>query len=94
MLSKGNSASTGMRSIAMAIALARRIGAPPPSVFGFGACVSCNRYYVCNEGDDFIYEEAQGLDGDDRTHPFGTEALVRRMWAVQGLITLVEEACV
>ena len=33
--------STGHVAIAFALALALDVGAPPPSVFGFGACVPC-----------------------------------------------------
>ena len=120
LLRKG-SPSTGMRSIALAIALASRTsGAAPPAVYGFGACPPCNKYYACEGWDheetygvasglttvptptlfavftdtgDVCTDWAPGLDGGDSSHAFGEEALVRRMWKLQGLITLVEEHC-
>ena len=42
---KGAWPSTGFVALAMAVALARDVGAAPPSVFGFGACEPCPKYY-------------------------------------------------
>ena len=43
-----NEPSTGFDALAMAVALARHVGAPPPSVYGFGQCLPCSKYYTCS----------------------------------------------
>ena len=84
-----NGASTGMLAVAMAVALGRRLGLRPPSVYGFGGCARCAKYYDCR-GDSAGGEK---LGANQGSHAFGEEAEVRRAWRAQGVIELVEEAC-
>lgn len=36
--------STGFQALAIAVAVTRLVGAPPPTVYGFGACVPCVKF--------------------------------------------------
>lgn len=55
----GDWPSTGFLALAVALAIGRHIGAQV-SVFGYGACAPCNRYYAC---DSDAPEERLGADG-------------------------------
>ena len=39
--------STGFQALAIAVAVTRLVGAPAPTVFGFGACVPCVKFCAC-----------------------------------------------
>lgn len=85
-----NGASTGMLAVAMALSLAMSVGAPPISVYGFGACPRCSKYYDCRR---ISTGEALAVDNAG-AHAFGEEALVRKSWGnMQGVLRLVEDAC-
>ena len=58
--------STGFQALALVVALANRVGAPAPSVYGYGACEPCNRYFECSQGAEVDYEAV----GDNGYHPF------------------------
>ena len=68
--------------IALALALALRSSGKRVSVYGFGACRGCGKYYECQ-----TKGELTGY------HPFEMEAKVRRRWADKALIHLHEPAC-
>ena len=91
-----NIQSTGFVAIGMAVALSQAAGAQAPSVFGFGACEPCARYFACpmmqtsDANDDFTGGEMLGVDD---THPFGSEAVVRSQWNRAGVIKLTEPSC-
>lgn len=96
LVTSGHWPSTGFVAIAIAIALAKDIGAPPPSVFGFGACHPCSKYYECvpklfyGSNPKDLAKEAEGEDGH---HPFATEAKIRQVWERMGVIRLEEPSC-
>ena len=71
----------------MAMALAQREGVARPSVYGFGACAPCNKYYECDG-----HNSAEQL-GQNGWHAFAEEAVVRRAWNRSGWIRLVEPPC-
>ena len=79
-------ASTGFVAIAMALVVSRRLGAPPPRVFGFGACHRCAKYYQCDGPE---YE----ADAQDIEHPFAQEHFIRQSWHTQGVIRNIEDKC-
>jgi hypothetical protein len=68
--------------IALALALALRSSGKRVSVYGFGACRGCGKYYQCQTRDE--------LTG---YHSFEMEAKLRRRWADEALIHLHEPAC-
>jgi len=68
---------------ALALVLAFRSSSRRVSVYGFGACGDCPKYYSC----DGAYGDGNGY------HSFETEALLRRRWADEGTIHLHEPAC-
>eukprot|EP00966_Prymnesium_polylepis_P048880 1131270-Prymnesium_polylepis.1 len=72
--------STGFAAIALGIAIARRIRAPPPSVFGFGSSPECAKYYDC------FATKSDGYSTDERYHAFETEATARMQLHDKGLI--------
>ncbi|KAL3907358.1 MAG: hypothetical protein SGPRY_010200, partial [Prymnesium sp.] len=82
--------SSGFAAIAMAVSFARRTGGGAPSVYGFGACAPCLRYYDCNGRNSSDPSERYGKNG---WHPFEEEARVRRVWHEQGWIRLHEPSC-
>jgi hypothetical protein len=82
-------ASSGFVGVALAIAITQHVGAPPPSVYGFGACEACGKYFAC----DSPRARTEAL-GQNAHHPFGREQdLLRSSWHVQGLIRFVEAWC-
>lgn len=88
--SRANEPSTGFDALAFAMALACEVGAPPVSVFGFGRCAPCAKYYSCSRH----YGQDAEADGSDQAqHPFGEEASVRRAWSRRNVIRLFEEEC-
>ena len=40
--------SSGFQALALAISMTRLVGSPPPSVFGFGKCEQCTRFFDCD----------------------------------------------
>ena len=64
---KARQPSTGFVALAVAVAVAQAAGAPAPSVYGFGTCTPCTKYYKCQPDD--IWEEAQAQGTDDFEHP-------------------------
>ena len=88
----GSMVSAGFASVAVAIALAQLVGARPPTVYGFGSCPSCAKYYECNHVDkDGVLGEAFGLSAN---HAFGTEHdILHDTWHEMGAINFVEEPC-
>lgn len=89
--------SAGFQALALAMAMSRDVGGPPPSAYGFGACPPCGRYYDgCDpDGRDSYessdYAEAQG--SDNGAHAFASERQARLAWAANGAIRLVEPSC-
>lgn len=87
--------STGFLAIVLAVAVGRHIGANV-SVYGFGACSTCNKFYDCDGSNSSAFGTADWLaelEGVDSFHPFATEALVRQQWAEKGMISLHEDPC-
>ena len=83
--------STGFQAIAFAIATSRLLQSPtPPTVYGFGACVPCNRYFACESSGGQGGPEAEGGNG---YHPFGYEHDARVAWDRANIIRLVEPSC-
>ena len=83
--------STGFQAIAFAIATSRLLQSPtPPTVYGFGACVPCNRYFACESSGGQGGPEAEGGNG---YHPFGYEHDARVAWDRANVIRLVEPSC-
>jgi len=76
--------STGFVAMAVAVALAQRLGLRAVSLYGFGGCARCPKYYDCRSG--AIYS-ANGY------HPFATEQRVRAMLEAEGKICLVQDTC-
>ena len=74
----GHEPSTGFIALGLAIALAQHAGASPPSVFGFGACVPCSKYFKCRATDQWESAEASGTEAPSYGHPYAQEKLVRR----------------
>ena len=76
-ISTGGFPSTGFQALAVAIAMTRLAGVPPPTVFGYGACAPCIKFYDCdgrNSSDSgSLREEGHGING---YHPFAREAEV------------------
>ena len=93
--------STGFIAIALAVAIAQvRNLTAPPSVFGFGACPTCGKYYDCGIGGHGngssmkdVLERRPQATGSDGIHPYETEQKVREHWHRQGLIHLVHDVC-
>ena len=90
---RGKWPSTGWFGLAMGLAVGRHIGASV-SVFGYGGCRTCIRYYDCDGSNSTDYGDssAEGK-GSDNYHPFGAEEEVRRAWASSGAIALYEPSC-
>ena len=65
----GSWPSTGFLAMTFGIALAQHFGARA-TVYGFGACVPCNRYFACESSGGQGGPEAEGGNG---YHPFGYE---------------------
>ena len=61
--------STGFFAIAAGMALAKRVGARPVSVYGFGPCAGCGVYYRCHYAVDGTTEST----GRNGWHSFGKE---------------------
>ena len=94
----GQRPSTGFIALSVAVAAAQAAGAPPPTVYGFGRCEACTKYYDCdgsNSSGQSYHPEIDLLEqcGYDGWHSFGTEAAVRRAWHATGVIRLVEPSC-
>ena len=87
----GHEPSTGFDALAMALALARHVGAPPVSAYGFGECASCAKYYSCGLGSYGNSQEARATN--ELQHPFEYEYEVRRAWHAHGEITTYEQGC-
>ena len=72
--------STGMNAAGFFANLAKRLGAPPPSVYGFGGQSNCEKYYDCY---------SKGINyGSNNWHPFKTEHQALRAWNESGHIVL------
>lgn len=96
--------STGFQAVAFAIAMTREVGAPPPAVFGFGACEACNKYYDCDGSNTTDLTRGTWIDpanrytvgnesmGTDGYHPFESEHLRLALWAKAGIIALKNES--
>lgn len=92
----GSWPSTGFIALAMAVALASHVGARAPSVYGFGACIGCAKYYDCDGSNSSKAERfgvAKEAQGDNWYHPFAAEAIVRARWWHLGVIELFETSC-
>ena len=88
--------STGFQALAIAMALAQHVGAPPPRVYGFGACQPCAKYYDCDGSNstrdrDGLADEAGGTNG--AYHAFRAEHAARVAWHAAGAILLREPSC-
>ncbi len=79
--------STGFVALAVAAVLAKMVGAQPPTIYGFGDCEPCPKYYACNASayapgaSELVY------------HRLNREGEVRLAWHEAGLIRLREHAC-
>ena len=91
--SDGDFPSTGFVGIAMAIALRNMVDAAPPSVYGFGSCQICPKYYECRPVVSSFEDLAAEAEGLNAHHPFFTENKVREAWNRMGIIRLVEHSC-
>ena len=83
----GELPSTGFVAIATAVALASHVGAPPPSIFGFGAA-ECFKYYCPCQGDatrQCTFNEGEQHAANTGT-AFNMEAKVRSQWEDAKLI--------
>ena len=77
----GSQPSTGFVGLAMAVAVARDIGGSV-SVYGFGACRPCGKYFDCdgsNSSHTGMGAEAAGVDS---FHPFAAERRMRQQVTV------------
>ena len=74
--------STGMNAVGFFATLAKSLGAPPPSVYGFGGNThGCEKYYDCY---------SKGIDYDaNKWHPFNTEHRALNKWSEAGHIVRV-----
>lgn len=74
--------STGMNAVGFFASLAKSLGAPPPSVYGFGGNThGCEKYYDCF---------SKGIDYDaNNWHPFNTEHNALNIWDAAGHIKRV-----
>ena len=98
---KGEFPSTGFVALAVTLALARSVGAPPVSVLGFGTCPPCGRYFMCSTDHSEAGQSALMLqnnlqleaEGKDGHHPFAAEGRARETWHRSGVIHLIEELC-
>ena len=93
--SQGSFPSTGFQALALALAMTRLAGVPPPDVYGYGACTPCIKFFDCDGSNSSdhgaIREEGHGTDG---YHPFGTEHQVRQEWLAAGVLRrVVEPSC-
>lgn len=86
--------SSGFQALAVALSITRFVGSQPPSVFGFGKCPQCTRFFDCDgsntSGFSLILLEQEGT-GKDGYHPFGVEHEVRRTWLGSGALERVIE---
>lgn len=86
--------STGFQALALAVAMAQLLGAPPPTAYGFGACANCVKFYDCDGSNSSdhggLQEEGCGQNG---MHAFAEERAVRKAWHSVNLIQLVEPTC-
>jgi hypothetical protein len=90
---RGTAPSTGFHALAFGVALGRRLNATI-SVYGYGACVPCNKYFDCNGRNSSDKGERQAeLHGRDSYHPFNEERVVRERWHAQKVIQLFESSC-
>jgi len=72
--------STGMNAVGFFATLAKSLGAPPPSVYGFGGHSPCEKYYDCY---------SKGIDYESNNwHPFNAEHHALRAWNESGHIAL------
>ena len=74
--------STGINAVGFFANLAKSLGAPPPSVYGFGGNThGCEKYYDCY---------SKGIDYDaNKWHPFNTEHRALNKWSEAGHIVRV-----
>ena len=79
--------STGFVALSVAAVLAKIAGAEPPTIYGFGDCEPCPKYYACNAS-----AYAPGAT-ELAYHRFNREAEVRLAWHKAGLIRLQQHAC-
>ena len=72
-----------MNAVGFFATLAKSLGAPPPSVYGFGGNThACEKYYDCY---------SKGVDYDtNKWHPFNTEHHALSKWSADGHIKRVE----
>ena len=82
--------STGFVALALAVAVAQHVGAPPPSVYGFGVCPPCGKYYDCNPTSA---DDRAEKSGSEVWHPFLHMKAVRTAWQRQGAIRHMEPSC-
>ena len=93
---QGRWPSTGFLALTSALVLKRHLGIPRLSVFGYGSCRPCVKYFDCDgsmkaeKGNGPMHAERDGKDG---SHAFATEARVRALWASRGEIELHEDDC-
>ena len=89
--------STGFQALSLALAMAQLVGGRPPTVFGYGACPPCYKYYDCDGSNASRRSDlaAFGIEGQGRNgfHPFAQEHLVRSSWHRAGVIELHEPSC-
>ena len=89
--------STGFKGLLFALAAAQRMGAKPPSVFGFGSCRTCCRYFDCNSTQDPTSAKRGGASaeklGSDFIHPNGRETVIRTGYHLAGTLRLFESTC-
>ena len=72
--------STGMNAVGFFASLARSLGAPAPSVYGYGGNQRCEKYYDCY---------ARGIDySGNNWHPFAEEHKALHAWHEAGHIIL------
>jgi len=74
--------STGMNAVGFFASLAKSLGAPPPSVYGYGGDTrGCEKYYDCF---------SKGIDYDaNNWHPFNAEHRALSRWSKAGHIARV-----
>ena len=85
--------STGFQALAMAVAMAQSVGAPPVDTYGFGACPACGKFYHCNHGNNDGTSTTEAHATNNGYHPFGKEHEVRSAWHGAGIIRNFEPSC-
>ena len=94
---QGASMTTGFQGVLLAVAMAQLTRGNPPSIYGFGPCWSCGKYYDC-DGSNATFQAPpdsyRNISSDaEEHHPVRLEWEVLRNLSAANAIRLYEDDC-